>query len=173
MAKDETAPLDMSRSTIQGDPIPGAVQEVLELFASDLADVRFPNVDHETLDALADAVRVEARELEEARQLVVQARARLAQRQESLMQRACQGVAYVRVFAAGDDALQRRVEELAVARSEAKPAKKKTRKRRRSAASVPAAGQPAARPARPMNGQSSGELPLGAASGQLIQLEAV
>ena len=167
MASDDTPDRSTSQASFPGDPIPAPVQEVLDLFASDLADVRFPNVDHETLSALADAVREEARALEEARQVVDAARARLGQRQEALLQRVGQGVAYVRVFAAGDQALEARVGQLAVVKAEARPAKKKTRKRR--AAAAPAAARSTSR----THGRATAELPLSGSTGQLIQLEAV
>ena len=134
-------------------PIPMAVQQVLDLFATELADVRFPRLDHEILEALAGEVRAANERLEEARRVVEEARAALTQRQDGLLERARQGVAYARVFAEGDQALGARIEGLSLAQV-SKPAKRKTRRRRKTEPDL------------------SAELPL-ATPAPIIQLEAV
>ena len=114
-------------------PIPAPVEEVLQLFSSELSGVRFPHLDCEVLGALADEVRHAAAALEDARRQVESARARLEERREALVARAEQGVAYARVFAHGEPELAARIDGIGLGKPRPEP-KKTPRKRRRKAA---------------------------------------
>ncbi|MBM4282613.1 MAG: hypothetical protein FJ137_18295 [Deltaproteobacteria bacterium] len=98
------------------DPLGVPLRDVLALFADELADVRFPDVDDATLRAAAAAVadaHVEVRRLEGA---LHDARRALDEAHDALLLRAQRGVAYARVFADGDAALLARLDAIALPR---------------------------------------------------------
>src|SRR3954471_2108110 len=80
-------------------PIPSSIQTLLELFATELSGVKFPDVDKKELDAAAEAVRVRAAELERAEAAVEAARALLTESQDGLMQKSQRALSYARIFA--------------------------------------------------------------------------
>jgi hypothetical protein len=98
------------------DPIPASVQAVLELFASDLAEVRFPDVDAAVLSRLAADAKAAAEALAGAQAALEQARAVLQQRQDALLHGAARAVAYARVFAESNEALAARLDAISLAR---------------------------------------------------------
>jgi hypothetical protein len=87
-------------------------REVLELYASELADVRFPDLDLEALRALADAVG-EAQEAADAiEEQLAEARQRVAERNATLLARAERALSYARIYAEGNRALTTRIEAI-------------------------------------------------------------
>lgn len=88
------------------DPVTPFCHEVLSLFHGALADVRFPDVDREGLDALAATACDAQREVESLEAALEAARARALDAQASLTDRASRALAYARVFAAGQPALE-------------------------------------------------------------------
>lgn len=94
------------------DPIPPNVRDVLDLFAGELRDQRFGDLDAGSLDELAERTRAAAHDVERARDALDAAHAELAEAREALAQRAEQALAYARVFAASDEALAARLREL-------------------------------------------------------------
>ena len=80
--------------------------ELLALFAGQLSGVRFPEVDHETLDELAASVERSHAEVEQARALLATAEATLEARRQELLSRAQRAKAYARVYAEGNPELQ-------------------------------------------------------------------
>lgn len=97
-------------------PIPPAVQALLELFATELADVKFPLVDAELLSRSTDEVRAAADQVSRAEAALGAARALLAERQEALLVRAQRALAYARVFAEEDAGLSPRLEAITLPR---------------------------------------------------------
>lgn len=93
------------------DPISTPVSEVLAAFREALADVRFPEVDHEALEALAEDVRAHAAGATLAKVTLAAAQEALADAQSRLSRRAELALAYARVYAesAGDPALAERL----------------------------------------------------------------
>jgi len=79
--------------------IPSPIQSLLDLFASDLADVRFGDVDATTLSGAAAEVETAAEALSAAQAVLDEARAKLQERQDVLMQHAQRALAYARVYA--------------------------------------------------------------------------
>ncbi len=108
------------------DPIPAHVREVLALFADELREVRFGELDAASLEALAERTREAALEVERAREALDAAHAALAAAREALSSHAAQALAYAKVFAAGDAALAARLAVL----ERPEPPARKTRKRK-------------------------------------------
>lgn len=72
---------------------------LLELFRGELAEVRFPEVDHEVLEALASEVAAQHERVEALRAELARAEEQLATARTSLLERASQGLAYARLYA--------------------------------------------------------------------------
>ena len=96
--------------------IPSPVRTVLDLFVTDLADVRFGDVDAKTLASLAADVEAAAEAVASAQALLDDARSKLQERQDVLLQQAQRAVAYARVYAEPDAALSARIEAIALPR---------------------------------------------------------
>jgi hypothetical protein len=89
------------------DPITPFAHGVLELFRGPLSDVRFPDTDRVSLEALAEACCEAQLEVEALEAALESARARTRGAQEALADHASRALAYARVFAIG----QRELEE--------------------------------------------------------------
>jgi hypothetical protein len=94
------------------EALPPALRELLGIFAQELAAVSFPNVDHKVLVELAEQVEVEAQRVEELRAQLDTAHAGLIDVKARLQRAAEQGLAYARVYAAGDADLAARLAEV-------------------------------------------------------------
>jgi hypothetical protein len=93
-----------------------SVQSVLDLFATDLADVRFADVDGQTLARVAADVQAAAEAVSAAQAALDSARAALQERQEMLLQHAQRALAYARVYAESDPVLAPRLEAISLPR---------------------------------------------------------
>jgi hypothetical protein len=122
------------------DPIPGRVQQVLELFEGELAGVVFPQVDQHRLEEQAIAARELATELARLEAQVAHRAAALREALGELETTARRGVAYAKVYAEDDDALQQRLSALELAApaaaGEAGKASRKRGRRRKAQADV-------------------------------------
>ncbi|MGH7435949.1 MAG: hypothetical protein ACRENE_09770 [Polyangiaceae bacterium] len=94
-----------------------AVQALLELFATSLADVRFADVDGPSLARCAAEVEVAAQAEVVARLALDAAAAALQEKQEALLQRAQRALAYARVYAESDPALAASLESIGMPRA--------------------------------------------------------
>ena len=81
------------------DPVPAALQAVIDLFAGPLAKIGFPDVDAALLRRQADEVRTQAIAVARAREQLETAQAQLASRTATLGETAARGVAYARIYA--------------------------------------------------------------------------
>lgn len=130
--------------------IPSDLAEFISFFESELADVRFPDVDRESLAELAADVRAKAGELERLSAQVRTAREALEQAQSELRKTATRGLAYATVYAGDDEELSTRLAELSLSRGSseskpvAKPKKPRGRKPKDSEAAAAAPEQPTA-----------------------------
>jgi hypothetical protein len=97
------------------------VQTVLDLFATELADVRFGDVDAKRLTTLAADVQSAAEAVAAAQALVDDARNKLQERQDALVQHAQRALAYARVYAEPDASLSARLEAIALPRPARRP----------------------------------------------------
>lgn len=95
---------------------PSPVQSLLDLFASDLADVRFGDVDATTLSAAAAEVETAAEAVSAAQAVLDEARDKLQERQDVLMQHAQRALAYARVYAEANASLTARLDAIALPR---------------------------------------------------------
>ncbi len=82
----------------ENDPISPALRALLELFSTELAEVRFPDMNGEVLDAAAEQVREQAEAVARAQAALESARQALHESQEALLQKGQRALAYARVF---------------------------------------------------------------------------
>jgi multidrug efflux pump subunit AcrA (membrane-fusion protein) len=101
--------------------IPPPVQTVLDLFTTKLADVRFGDVDAETLARLAAEVACANDVLAATQAALDEARAALQARQEALLQHAQRALAYARVYAEADEELAAQLDAVALPRVARRP----------------------------------------------------
>jgi hypothetical protein len=80
------------------DPVPGEVSGVIELFATQLSKVAFPEVDAASLRRAADELRAEARTVARAREALDAALAGFAARRVALGETAARAIAYARIY---------------------------------------------------------------------------
>ena len=97
--------------------IPPPVQTVLDLFSTELAEVRFGDVDARSLASAAAAVEAAAAEVAAAETIFAEARARLVEQQDALLQHVHHGLAYARVYAESDADLSARLDAMTLPRS--------------------------------------------------------
>jgi hypothetical protein len=98
------------------DRIPNPVQSVLDLFTTELADVRFADVDAPTLVRIAADVQTAAEGVAFQQAALDSAQKALREQQTVLLEYVQRALAYARVFAEKDEALSARVEAIALPR---------------------------------------------------------
>ncbi|GMU07554.1 hypothetical protein [Corallococcus caeni] len=96
----------------ENDSISPALRALLELFATDLADVKFPDVDTAVLGESAAHVREKAEAVARAQAALDAARQALNESQESLLQKGQRALAYAKVFAEDDAELGAKLEAI-------------------------------------------------------------
>jgi hypothetical protein len=94
-----------------------AVQALLDLFATSLADVRFADVDWPSLARCAAEVEAAAQAEAVARSALDAANLALQEKQEALLQRAQRALAYARVYAESDTTLTASLEAISLPRA--------------------------------------------------------
>ncbi|XXF78435.1 hypothetical protein P2318_01380 [Myxococcaceae bacterium GXIMD 01537] len=100
----------------ENDPIPPALQALLELFHQELAQVKFPDVDGAVLREAAARVRERAEEVARAQAALEAARQALQETQEALLQKGQRALAYARVFAEDDAELSTKLDAVSLPR---------------------------------------------------------
>ncbi|MBF5046220.1 hypothetical protein FGE12_27640 [Aggregicoccus sp. 17bor-14] len=101
----------------ENDPISPALHSLLELFASDLKAVKFPDMDAGVLQEAAVRVRERAEALAKAQAAMEAARLALHESQEALLQRGQRALAYVRVFAEENAELSAKLDGISLPRA--------------------------------------------------------
>ncbi len=96
--------------------LPAPIQSVLDLFETALADVRFPDLDAQTLARLAADVEAAAEAVATAQASLDSSRRALQERQDTLLQQVQRAVAYARVYAESDEVLSARLDAITLAR---------------------------------------------------------
>ncbi len=81
---------------------PASIRAVLDLFEGPLAEVRFPGVDRESLEAAEAEVESRRADLQRALEAVAAARERLEVAQSALFEQVRRAHAYATVYADGD-----------------------------------------------------------------------
>ena len=101
--------------------IAAPIQTLLDLFSTCLADVRFADVDGQTLGRCAAEVEAAAEAVASAQAALDAAREILQLKQDALLQRAQSALAYARVYAEGDEALSGQLDGVNLPRSTRRP----------------------------------------------------
>ncbi|HEX8437296.1 hypothetical protein [Archangium sp.] len=109
--------------TTENDPISPAMRALLEVFSTDLSEVKFPDVDAEVLDEAAARVKAQAEAVAQAQAALEAARQALGESQEALLQKGQRALAYARVFAEEDVALSTKLEAISLPRAARKLAR--------------------------------------------------
>jgi hypothetical protein len=119
-------------------PVPPFARAILELFREDMREVRFPDLDHDSLTALADELNAAQFEVECVEAALASAREVLRERAQALTAHAARGLSYARIYAAENPSLTSRIAEIEQLTGEAKPSaappKKRGRPRKEDAA---------------------------------------
>ena len=101
----------------ENDPISPAMRALLEVFSTELSEVKFPDVDAEVLEEAASRVRAQAEAVAKAQAALEAARQVLAEGQEALVQKGQRALAYARVFAEEDAELSTKLEAISLPRA--------------------------------------------------------
>jgi hypothetical protein len=101
--------------------IPPPIQTLLDLFTTSLADVRFADVDGQTLGRCATEVESAAEAVASAQATLDGVRETLRLKQDVLLQRAQAALAYARVYAETDEALSTQLDGVSLPRSTRRP----------------------------------------------------
>ena len=109
-------------SSAAESPLSPGVQAVIELFESDLAQLKFPDVDQTVLGEAAARVLTQAESVTAAEAALTAAREALSDAQETLLGKCQRALAYARVYAEEDRDLLRKLEGISLPRSRAKAA---------------------------------------------------
>jgi hypothetical protein len=102
-------------------PIPPSVQSLLDLFTASLADVRFGDVDAQSLARFAADMESAASTVATTQAALDAARATLQERHDALVQHAQRALAYARVYAESDPALGAQLDAISLPRSSRRP----------------------------------------------------
>jgi len=97
--------------------IPAPIQTLLDLSTTSLADVRFADVDGQSLARFAAEVEVADDAVVAAQSALDEAREALQEKQDALLQQAQRALAYARVYAESDEALSGRLEAVTLPRA--------------------------------------------------------
>ena len=101
--------------------IPAPIQTLLKLFTTSLGDVRFADVDGQTLGRCAAEVETAAVGVAAAQAALDAARESLQQKQDALLQMAQCALAYARVYGESDEALTSQLDAVSLPRSTRRP----------------------------------------------------
>jgi chromosome segregation ATPase len=114
-------------------PLSSLSRDVLELYATALADVRFPDLDLTTLRSLAAEVADAQQEVDRLESELRDAKERVGEHNAALDARAERALAYARIYAEGHPELKAQIAEIrpqASAERTAPLAKKRTKARK-------------------------------------------
>ena len=118
----------MTTRSAVSDPI----RQLVALFAEDLPDVLFPEVDAQMLASLVRTVEARADTLAQAEADLAAARQAHAEAHVELTQAAEKGLGYARVFAADNPELSAKLAEISLTRAKPVKGPAKTRRPRRN-----------------------------------------
>ncbi len=98
------------------DPVPSAVQEIVDLFVSEFASLRFGDLEPTALAAACEEVKAVAANVIRAETELENVRAMLAAKKDALLHDAQRALAYARVYAENRPELGSRLERIALPR---------------------------------------------------------
>jgi hypothetical protein len=96
----------------KADTTPLLARQVIDLYALDLAEVRFPDLDLSALLYAQSELHAAQLEIERVEQELVQARSIWESRAQVLTQKAERALAYARIYAQGDAELAPRIADI-------------------------------------------------------------
>jgi hypothetical protein len=105
----------------ENDPISPAMRALLEVFSTELSEVKFPDVDTEVLEDGAGRVRDQAEAVARAQAALDAARQALADSQDALLQKGQRALAYARVFSEEDAELSAKLEAISLPKRGLRP----------------------------------------------------
>jgi hypothetical protein len=94
------------------DQTPELARQIIELYAEELADVSFPDIDLAKLRSAQNELHAAQLEFERIEAELAQARAERDRQSDALGTKAERALAYARVFAQGDPSLAPRIAEI-------------------------------------------------------------
>lgn len=112
----DSSPITLLPTTV-ADPVAAPLREVAALFADELSDVRFPDLDATILNAAIAEVEAAVADVAQLEAAVADARRRLDERHDALVHKAARGLAYARVFADSDTELLARLDSITLPRA--------------------------------------------------------
>ncbi len=112
------------------DPIPASIKETIVLFKEELSSVTFPDVSESILEDLAEKVKKNAQDLEEAYTRVAAIRDTLESSQNELLQKCMRGLAYAKVYAEDSEDLLEKISKINLGKSTKAPKKTAAEKNR-------------------------------------------
>jgi hypothetical protein len=110
-------PNDSATDEGSTSPLSEPMTRLLELFATDLAKLRFGDLDAAALNEAAGAVRAAARDVAEAEALAATARTALEAAREALLHKGQRALAHARIYAEGQPELAERLDGITLAGS--------------------------------------------------------
>ena len=96
----------------KADTTPSLARQVIDLYALDLAEVRFPDLDLSALLYAQSELHAAQLEIERVEQELVHARSLWESRSQALTQKAERALAYARIYAQGDPELAPRIADI-------------------------------------------------------------
>jgi hypothetical protein len=93
--------------------LPAFARDVLALYVRELSDVRFPDLDRQSLEASAAALRLAQEGAEAQRRALIDAEEAVAQQEAALLAQAQRALAYARIYANGNAKLSAQVDAIA------------------------------------------------------------
>lgn len=97
--------------------VPDSVRALIGLFDTELSEVKFPDVDAQSLAAEARKVMAAADAVSQAQATLTALEAELAEQQENLVHKAQRALAYARVFAEDAPALSEKLQVISLPRT--------------------------------------------------------
>jgi hypothetical protein len=94
------------------DSLPSGAQALVELFRTELAGVKFPEVDGPGLEIAVEQVREQAAAVSQAEQALEEARSALGARVEALVHKGQRALAYARIYLEERPELAERLEAI-------------------------------------------------------------
>lgn len=119
-------------STKSIDPIPERISAVLELFEGPLAEIKFPDINSESLAECAEFARMIKNDINRIEIELSQKRDELRQALDELGNKAARALAYAKIYASGDEELEELVAPLNVAKPRVERPKRGRRKKEKS-----------------------------------------
>jgi len=113
----DQSPITLLPTLVGADPVAGPLRDVAALFADELSEVRFPDLDAKILNAAIGDVEKAFAEVARLEAAVTEARRKLDESHDVLVHKASRGLAYARVFADSDTELLGRLDGITLPRS--------------------------------------------------------